>query len=166
MESVVQMLLSAIRDHAQHPESKADSAPLSTALVVAALKSTNPKLHSMVVLYLENVGTEHAKDLVSVLLNLAESDPSLDQFEYDIDGEASNSSEVSHPCVWHSASQQRKESVSLLNSRSSSGNGSMTCVYFQRPLLVSLPRLDGTAEAPTGTSTTLTTTLWPATALG
>ena len=160
------MLLSAIRDHAQHPESKADSAPLSTALVVAALKSTNPKLHSMVVLYLENVGTEHAKDLVSVLLNLAESDPSLDQFEYDIDGEASNSSEVSHPCVWHSASKQRKESVSLLSSRSSSANGSMTCVYFQCPLLVSLPRLDGTAEAPTGTSTTLTTTLWPATALG
>ena len=160
------MLLSAIRDHAQHPESEADSAPLSTALVVAALKSTNPKLHSMVVLYLENVGTEHAKDLVSVLLNSAESDPSLDQFEYDIDGEASNSSEVSHPCVWHSASQQRRESVSLLNSRSSSGNGSMTCVYFQRPLLVSLPRLGGTAEAQTGTSTTLTTTLWPATVLG
>ena len=99
MESVVQMLLSAIRDHAQHPESEADSAPLSTALVVAALKSTNPKLHNMVVLYLENVGTEHAMDLISVLLNLAESDPSLDQFEYDIDGEASNSSEVSHSCV-------------------------------------------------------------------
>ena len=161
------MLLSAIRDHAQHPESEADSAPLSTALVVAALKSTNPKLHNMVVLYLENVGTEHAMDLIPVLLNLAESDPSLDQFEYDIDGEASNSSEVSHPCVWHSTSQQRrKESVSLLNSRSSSGKGSITCVYFQRPLLVSLPRLGGTAEAPTGTSTTLTTTLWPATALG
>ena len=95
------MLLSAIRDHSQHPESETDSAPLSTALVVAALHSKNPKLHNMVVFYLENVGTEHAMDLISTLLNSAESDPSLDQFEYDIDGVAGNSSEVCCPCLSH-----------------------------------------------------------------
>ena len=91
------MLLAAMRDHSQHPESEVDSAPLSTALVMAALHSNNPKLHSMVVVYLENVGTEHAMDLISVLLASAESDPSLDQFEYDIDGDSGNSSEVSPP---------------------------------------------------------------------
>ena len=93
------MLLSAMKDHSQHPESETDSAPLSTALVMAALQSNNPKLHNMVVIYLDKVGTEHALYLIAVLLNSAVSDPSLDQFEYDIDGIRGNSSEVSCPCV-------------------------------------------------------------------
>ena len=97
VEGVVQMLHSAMRDHTQHPESEVDSAPLNNALVVAALQSNNSKLHSIVLLYLENVGTEHAKNLMAILLEFAESDPSLDQFEYDIDGETGNSSEVNLP---------------------------------------------------------------------
>ena len=154
------MLLAAMRDHSQHPEAEADSAPLSTALVVAALQSNNPKLHSMVVIYLENVGTEHAMDLISVLLKSAESDPSLDRFEYDIDGVAGNSSEVSCPCVSLQPVSSDKREYHFCTIVSAV---QMTCVNLQCSLLLPVPRLDGTAEALTGTSTTQTMTSWPAT---
>ena len=73
-----------MRDHAQHPEAETDSAPLNTALVMAALQSGNPKLCKLVILYLEYVGTEHAKHLISILLESAEvSDPFLNEFEHD-----------------------------------------------------------------------------------
>ena len=93
VEAVVQMLLSAIREHSLHPEDEVDSSPLNSALVMAALQSDNPKLHRMVILYLKYVATENAKQLIAVMES-AESDPSLDEFEYDIDGKAGNSSEV------------------------------------------------------------------------
>ena len=69
-ETVLQTLLSAVRDHAQHPEAETDSAPLNTALVVVALESGDPKLRSLVVLYLEYVGTEHAKRLISTVMEM------------------------------------------------------------------------------------------------
>ena len=100
VEAVVQMLLSAIRDHSLHPEDEVDSSPLNSALVMAALQSDNPKLHSMAILYLKYVATENAKQLIAVMES-AESDPSLDEFEHDIDGKAGNSSEVSHSTVWY-----------------------------------------------------------------
>ena len=88
-EAVLQTLLSAVRDHAQHPEAETDSAPLNTALVIAALESGNPKLRSLVVLYLEYVGTEHAKQLVSILMEMEEGDSDANDFE----GEVSINSE-------------------------------------------------------------------------
>ena len=74
-EAVLETLLSAVRDHAQHPEAETDSAPLNTALVIAVLQSGDPKLHSLVVLYLEYVGTEHAKQLISTLMEMEVGDP-------------------------------------------------------------------------------------------
>ena len=88
-EAVLQTLLSAVRDHAQHPEAETDSAPLNTALVIAALESGNPKLRSLVVLYLEYVGTEHAKQLVSILMEMEEGGSDANDFE----GEVSINSE-------------------------------------------------------------------------
>ena len=89
-ETVLQTLLSAVRDHAQHPEAETDSAPLNTALAMAAVQSGNPTLRSLVVLYLEYVGTEHAKHLIATIMELEDSDPDLNEFE----GEAGNNSEV------------------------------------------------------------------------
>ena len=74
-EAVLETLLSAVHDHAQHPEAETDSAPLNTALVIAVLQSGNPKLRSLVVLYLEYVGTEHAKQLISALMEIEVGDP-------------------------------------------------------------------------------------------
>ena len=88
-EAVLQTLLSAVRDHAQHPEAETDSAPLNTALVIAVLQSGDPKLRSLVVLYLEYVGTEHAKQLVSILMEMEEGGSDTNDFE----GEVSITSE-------------------------------------------------------------------------
>lgn len=74
-EAVLETLLSAVHDHAQHPEAETDSAPLNTALVIAALQSGDPKLRNLVVLYLEYVGTEHAKQLVATLMEMEEGGP-------------------------------------------------------------------------------------------
>ena len=89
-EAVLETLLSAVRDHGQHPEAETDSAPLNTALVIAVLQSGNPKLCSLVVLYLEFVGTEHAKQLISTLIEMEESDQ---EFVYDTQ-EVGNNSQV------------------------------------------------------------------------
>ena len=89
-EAVLETLLSAVHDHAQHPEAETDSAPLNTALVIAVLQSGDPKLRSLVVLYLEYVGTEHAKQLVSTLMEMEESDQ---EFVYDTQ-EVGNNSQV------------------------------------------------------------------------
>ena len=88
-EAVLQTLLSAVRDHAQHPEAETDSAPLNTALVIAALQSGDPKLRSLVVLYLEYVGTEHAKRLISTLMEMEEGGSVAD----DLKGEVSKNFE-------------------------------------------------------------------------
>ena len=93
-ETVLQTLLSAVRDHAQHPEAETDSAPLNTALAMAAVQSGNPTLRSLVVLYLEYVGTEHAKHLIATIMELEDSDPDLS----DIEGEFGITSEVHGSC--------------------------------------------------------------------
>ena len=85
-----------MRDHGQHPEAETDSAPLNTALVMAALQSGNPKLRSLLVLYLEYVGTEHAKELISTLM--ARGDPVPNDLEDDIE-EIGNNSQV---CLYYS----------------------------------------------------------------
>ena len=101
-ETVLQTLLSAVRDHAQHPEAETDSAPLNTALAMAAVQSGNPTLRSLVILYLEYVGTEHAKHLISIIMELNESDPLSD----DTEGEAGITSEVGPVTMQHYACQQ------------------------------------------------------------
>ena len=60
---------------------------------MAALQSDNPKLRSLVVLYLEYVGTEHAKELISTLMEMEEGDPFPNEFEDDIE-EVGNNSQV------------------------------------------------------------------------
>lgn len=109
-ETVLQTLLSAVHDHAQHPEAETDSAPLNTALAMAAVQCGNCTLRSLVVLYLEYVGTEHAKYLISTLMEVEEeSDPFLSDAEV----KAGINSEVGRVTMQHSKLHAANKKISI-----------------------------------------------------
>ena len=94
MESITQTLLISIKDHFLHPEDKGDSSDLVAAIVRAALLSDNGKLHALVMTFLEEVGTDQAHELIAFMMENADSNPDLDKFEYDVDNEIFNDTEV------------------------------------------------------------------------
>ena len=71
---------------------------------MAALQSDNPKLRSLVVLYLEYVGTEHAKELISTLMKMEGGDP----VPHDLEGEVGITSEVGLVIMQHSNGMQQR----------------------------------------------------------